>query len=1067
MTDIDTGAYDQLDFEDDDDALAHHAKDAQESQAVPRTRALVGSKEKWDSFKDLRTSDFEESMEDDGELKSEDESDLNASHSSEEGEVLSEFEEVEVTVEQSPPKEETPWERGVRLARERLQKVKILKATEKDLAEKRMTLEVPTSAVNEESDLASKEEILWPCYYQVAIVGRTELTGLRFLPEDLQPPTATEIAEWRLGLSDGRRDRQRQRRRRDRRSHTGSSSASSSSGTSSRSSSTDSISVASSLASVAASWKATCAQAMKDYLSSPIRNKDRRGGRGHGARHSRSLSSESNSQSSDSRSASDRSGGRAGRRGYRATHGAAGGSELSGRDNRRYWTEAKHASRPSLSGSERSSKSRSGSHSSGASRQNRHSRAWNYGNHREQADEDWQGSPNHSGSPSSPVRRRSDVPPLPHERPVKRPWVAAPSLATGLVSSKTGKATRRRSGDQTGSSSRSGSRSSQAGEERQFITSWSRSPSSGTEGRLAREAVRRERLPDVVPGSHATRLRRAASPSIRRRKSRSPFAEDKGGAAQGDSERHVPESAAVYDELSVPRRTQIQQYEESVAYAVQHAASTQHQRQEIEHDTIVETNNQPPPTVGELPSASSRPGVKITLAPRLKSSAVDMTNLAGGVTRPSGSRTNQPSPPPRLPRLPFPIPISNRGNSPNSAGPTETPTVIDQEEIRRQAEAAAAIVEARERRRAAAEAARRRRNPKKKRDDLSKIPIRGRPTYRRRSFTDSSLESGSSRSSRSASRSTSTPRSVSPASSRAVEQQIIQQNTEFPSQRHRGSRKKYRAEVPPVPGIYGESEEMVVHRVRHAPRGMPSEFKPPRDEISERHQHRSKANHGGAQRLRGERIMESELPYKSNTSVQMKGLYMDYDFGNNPAYPHGVARHRVSKSGMMNVARQRNANDEFIQTYQDTSRGMVRRSGAALPQPMERITRPRTPHADMGSEDFNIRPTHTTGLLRLGKHERKRNEEREFDDAPVRKRAMIAEPVVEPVTNLELRRARSRHRSRGPGGQIDRSEPFESDAGSFAAEQRLRELRERLNFVDGAIAELRAGSNAGFSDLRR
>lgn len=61
----------------------------------------------------------------------------------------------------------------------------------------------------------------------------------------------------------------------------------------------------------------------------------------------------------------------------------------------------------------------------------------------------------------------------------------------------------------------------------------------------------------------------------------------------------------------------------------------------------------------------------------------------------------------------------------------------------------------------------------------------------------------------------------------------------------------------------------------------------------------------------------------------------------------------------------------------------------------------------------------------------------------------------ETVNDFGMHRARSRHRSRGPGAvPIDRSEPFESDA----AEQRLRKLRERLNLVDDAIAEIKAGA---------
>lgn len=92
------------------------------------------------------------------------------------------------------------------------------------------------------------------------------------------------------------------------------------------------------------------------------------------------------------------------------------------------------------------------------------------------------------------------------------------------------------------------------------------------------------------------------------------------------------------------------------------------------------------------------------------------------------------------------------------------------EQIRIQAEAAAAIVEARERRRAAAEAARRHRNPnRRKHNDLSNIPIRGRPTYRRQSFSSSS--SSSPHSSRSHSSAASSTRSKSASASRSTSPQ--------------------------------------------------------------------------------------------------------------------------------------------------------------------------------------------------------------------------------------------------------------------------------------------------------
>uniref|UniRef100_A0A183B4E6 Cwf21 domain-containing protein n=1 Tax=Echinostoma caproni TaxID=27848 RepID=A0A183B4E6_9TREM len=314
---------------------------------------------------------------DEGELRSEEESDISDDKSSEEGEVSSELEEMELIGENSPAKEETPWERGLRLARERLERAKLLKAAEKDLAEKRMNLEVPTSAVDQELEKVTREDVFWPCYYQALIIGRTELTGHRFLPEDLLPPTAGETAEWRRGL-DGGRHTHRQHRYRRATSQSSSSSASSSSRFSSPASS-DGSSGCSSLASVAASWKATCAKAMKDYLDSPLGAKGRRGRYNHarwrrGQRGHSSRSSASSSRSSDSRSPSDMPRSRA----VLTGHGHIAG-KLATQGVRRMWPEDNHRSRRGQSRSNRSSSgSGSRSHSSRDSSDPSRRRSWNY-----------------------------------------------------------------------------------------------------------------------------------------------------------------------------------------------------------------------------------------------------------------------------------------------------------------------------------------------------------------------------------------------------------------------------------------------------------------------------------------------------------------------------------------------------------------------------------------------------------------------------------------------------------------------------------------------------------------
>ncbi|CAH8581057.1 unnamed protein product [Dicrocoelium dendriticum] len=1021
---------------------------------------------------------------DEGELKSE-ESDIEISDSSEEGEVLSDLDEVDAKVEHLAAKDETPWERGLRLARERLEKAKALKAAEKDLAEKRMTLSIPVQMVDDELEQASKGDVLWPSYYQVCIIGRTELTSLRFLPEDLRPPAATELAKWRLGLSDEYTGRKRRTYRRDSRrdsSETMSSSASSSSRASSRSSSRDSSSVASSLASVAGSWKATCAKAMKDYLSSPIRNKDRRGGRYHrGPQRSPSASSVSNSQSSDSRSGSDRSTDHRGsqRHGY----GSTVDDSMMASSGQRLWTDGKRGSRRSRSESEQSSASRSGSQSSTSRPAVRKGRQdWKRGARRnmthEDEDEQWQGSGDQSGSDSS-VRRRSDVPPLPHERPVKRPWVAAPSLATSILTAPPNQAAvlRTRSREDSNSSAHSGgSNASPTADDKRFITSWSKSPSSDEGQRPSRGAVRRQRLPDVVPGSHAGHVRGTATP--RRKKSRSPYLIDQRQRGTGPE---VPEPPHPANEFSIPHRS-AQPPPQEGRDAPPLVSPALQLRQEPPSEPTLVTSAQPTTTAGELPSASNRPGVRMTLAPRIKASTVDMTNLAGGVTRTTTGRTFQPSPP-RVPRLPFPVPSMNRGVSPSAPGHPlpNFPNTIDQNEIRRQAEAAAAIVEERERRRAAAEAAKRRRNPNhKKRDDLSKIPIRGRPTYRRLSFSDSSLDSGSSSRSRSSSRSGQdshsrhqSPVDVSDTARLPQDARNIQITID---QRPHKSHKRTRPMITPDYGRVGPVDDGFSKGNRPIVRG------PPPDEYSreffegvDARQHRMKAGHETSHRHRSDRIPKTNIPTHRSSHTQMQNMYGEYSVDQQSGVPGAGFRHREPKSfDLPNQAKHGMVYDDAMQRYEAGGRrgGMVyTQQQQQQAQVLERPRRPRTPHADLTDGIYNTRSPHmNVNLHRTIKNDRKRVEERSediFAPAPSRKRALIVEQEFEPGSNVDIRRARSRHRSRGPGAPIDRSEPFESDAGSFAAEQRLRELRERLNLVDDAIAELKAGSATGYVDARR
>nr|AAW25828.1 SJCHGC05329 protein [Schistosoma japonicum] len=123
----------------------------------------------------------------------------------------------------------------------------------------------------------------------------------------------------------------------------------------------------------------------------------------------------------------------------------------------------------------------------------------------------------------------------------------------------------------------------------------------------------------------------------------------------------------------------------------------------------------------------------------------------------------------------------------------------------------------------------------------------------------------------------------------------------------------------------------------------------------------------------------------------------------------------------------------------------------------------RSPHA----AEVDILPK----IIRIDREQYRRVNYDIPDVSACEKQSSIDSIMIDSTDNFGAKRARSRHRSRGPGVIIDRSEPFESDTGSFAAEQRLRKLRERLNLVDDAIAEIKAGtvvqSNFNFGDIRR
>uniref|UniRef100_A0AA85J5Y2 Uncharacterized protein n=1 Tax=Trichobilharzia regenti TaxID=157069 RepID=A0AA85J5Y2_TRIRE len=859
-------------------------------------------------------------------MKSSDESEFSKDgDSSEEGEVQSEIDEVEVTLDTVVKKDETPWERGLRLARERLERVKALKAKEKNLAEKRMNLPVPATFTEKKSDASLEDDYLWPCYYQAYIIGRTELTGHRYLPEDLITPSAAETAEWRRRVTKHHRGRGNQRRRsgsQNYSSRSSSSSVSSSSRSSSRSSNASSN--ISSLASVALSWKETCAKAMKPFLRSPKRRR----------RYDSQHSSDSNSRSSDSDSGSARSHSAYHTAASGARYGAGAGGGGGGR-NRNYWGAGKHRGRNIESG--RSSASRSDSNSSVGFRGRTGGRFGRQTNLR---------AGRKSKSPGSPPRRRTDIPPLPSERPVKRPWVAAPSLAAVQNLSK---------GDgreKLHSRSSSGSRSpfGKDIESKQFITSWSRSPSSGGEGR-------REVLPDVVPGPRI-RGKRIASP-LRRKKSRSPFADDAIGLSA------VTNTANANTITNTTNNNWPPVSNDRNLHTVEHIEPELYPKTATTINTGTnEITSSIQPTggggagAGELPT--NRPGVRLTLAPRIKPAPVGISSLASAA--PNRSTTNRPPPqqpasPPRQVRH-LGVPVLHRHtspidpNHPSTVGTTNNITMpLTQTQVRLQAEAAAAALEVRERRRAAAEAAvnKRQRSRRHKRTDLKNIPLLGRPTYRRQSFSASSGASGSSNLSHS-SRSPSGGRSHSESGKPiGVRHSSPPMGRHIPSRqdqevRSNVARKRTRQEAAAAAAQRQSLKEIDENSTRrHVGRsaGAVVNSIDSREPIDYgRHAKQSDFNERTAHRMRG--IDQ----FGHDTTQSLKRPYPS-------GYDELPVRERLERDPRISSTRYPNA---FIdEPHSRNINAETRRVGAG--QIKERIVRPRTPHG-LDMIDFNRRSPH-------------------------------------------------------------------------------------------------------------
>ncbi|KAL5103236.1 hypothetical protein TcWFU_003440 [Taenia crassiceps] len=579
---------------------------------------------------DVRANVTRELEHDEGELNSEEES----RESSSEG-FTTDGEEDSNEDDQSDKRlssaEETPWERGLRLARERAKKAKLLRQSDIDLEDKKLNFTVVAPDPNEDDAYAdvcdigrsSLSDTFWVNYHKLAIIGSAQPTCKRSLPCDLSPPSQHTMARWRRRLSDARA----------RSSDATAVSSSSSSSTTSSSVTSNYGSRASSLSSLAGSILLAVPDLVLADDSDREGQRRRRHRSGGGRRGSSSRGSSSSSSSESSSGSGSRSGRRAsssrstsrssskanqknqqrkeGRGAYSASSSSSSPSpapaapnvylrtrsRLSGKDEvpiasprsrdedrilkgRRppvvSYGDQCHPpapAAPQISGyhHQQSSFSRSAFRDTenGSNYSNRHS----YGDSNR-----WYESSNRS--PDRP-------PPMPSERPVKRPWVAEPPKSRGsqmrqrspLPQLMHQRSRSRRSHSRSRSASRGVSPRDDGVGLATYITSWSQS--------RGRQHASKPTLPDVVPSQTMSSPQRKR-PASSRRKSRSPFADSYFG--------NPPAPAEVPFEQSVPL----------LAGAVNPAA--------------------PPPsttsTTKALPSASARPGVKLKIAPRVRSGLV-------------------------------------------------------------------------------------------------------------------------------------------------------------------------------------------------------------------------------------------------------------------------------------------------------------------------------------------------------------------------------------------------------------------------------------------------------------
>ncbi|VDL19834.1 unnamed protein product [Hymenolepis diminuta] len=532
----------------------------------------------------------------------------------------------------SPPVDETPWERGLRLAREHTRKSKLLRETDADLEDKKFNLAVVAPDLAEDGAFAdicdmgrsNPSDTFWINYHKLSIIGATQLTCKRTLPCDLDPPSQKTIIQWRRSLKKSR--------------HRSSSVSSPSSTPSSRKSPLSS-SVSSNFGSRSSSLSSLAGSiylAVPDLLlagDSDAENSRRRRRKRSGSSSSSRSSSRSRSRSSSPKPAAIQKA----IKGTRGSYSASSRSRSPSQSPRNRVDVGRRASftrgrlgggigsygdqqrQPPISGYhyQQTSFNRGGSFRDSDN-------GPNYGERRGYGD---------SGRWREPSDRSPELPPMmPSERPVKRSWAADPPRQRGPD--------RQRSPPlrqvppppppQSQRSRRSRSRSNEESEDRSTYAnaSWSQSRGRQSAPKAPPPVPSQLDRSPVRSGLDSPPRKRPVPGPSSRRKSRSPFADSYFSNPPLPSAAHpAPQPAAIGDNdlaSSIP----FEQTVPLLAGAVNPAA----------------------------PTNPSRPGVKLTIAPRIR---------VGGnalVERPAPA-----APSTNYPRMTEGSPVSSTSSSPPAA----------------------------------------------------------------------------------------------------------------------------------------------------------------------------------------------------------------------------------------------------------------------------------------------------------------------------------------------------------------------------------------------------------------